>query len=59
MQEYGLEWLYRLVQEPNRLWKRYLPLSPVYLTLVLLEALSLFRVPVLMPDGTEPEESYG
>ncbi len=59
MQKYGLEWLYRLVQEPSRLWKRYLLLGPVYLTLVLLEALSILRVPVLMPDGTETEESYG
>ena len=24
MQEVGLEWLYRLLQEPGRLWKRYL-----------------------------------
>lgn len=24
MQDYGLEWLFRLVQEPQRLWKRYL-----------------------------------
>lgn len=24
MREHGLEWLYRLVQEPRRLWKRYL-----------------------------------
>ncbi|MEM6805377.1 MAG: WecB/TagA/CpsF family glycosyltransferase [Bacteroidota bacterium] len=23
MQDNGLEWLYRLIQEPNRLWKRY------------------------------------
>lgn len=59
MQKYGLEWLYRLVQEPGRLWKRYLMLGPVYLTLVLLEALSIFKVSVLMPDGREPEESYG
>jgi N-acetylglucosaminyldiphosphoundecaprenol N-acetyl-beta-D-mannosaminyltransferase len=59
MQRYGLEWLYRLVQEPGRLWKRYLLQGPVYLTLVLLEAFSIFKVPALMPDGTEPEESYG
>jgi N-acetylglucosaminyldiphosphoundecaprenol N-acetyl-beta-D-mannosaminyltransferase len=59
MQRHGLEWLYRLVQEPRRLWKRYLLLGPVYLTLVLLEALSVYRVPVLMPDGTETAESYG
>jgi N-acetylglucosaminyldiphosphoundecaprenol N-acetyl-beta-D-mannosaminyltransferase len=24
MQDFGLEWLYRVVQEPGRLWKRYL-----------------------------------
>jgi N-acetylglucosaminyldiphosphoundecaprenol N-acetyl-beta-D-mannosaminyltransferase len=59
MQKYGLEWFYRLVQEPRRLWKRYLLLGPVYLTLILLEALSIYRVSVLMPDGTETEESYG
>lgn len=24
MQEYGLEWLFRVIQEPRRMWKRYL-----------------------------------
>jgi N-acetylglucosaminyldiphosphoundecaprenol N-acetyl-beta-D-mannosaminyltransferase len=24
MQDYGLEWLYRVIQEPKRMWKRYL-----------------------------------
>ena len=24
MQNYGLEWLYRVIQEPGRMWKRYL-----------------------------------
>jgi N-acetylglucosaminyldiphosphoundecaprenol N-acetyl-beta-D-mannosaminyltransferase len=24
MREHGLEWLFRLVQEPQRLWRRYL-----------------------------------
>ncbi|WP_306671137.1 WecB/TagA/CpsF family glycosyltransferase [Endozoicomonas sp. SESOKO1] len=24
MQKYGLEWFYRIVQEPRRMWKRYL-----------------------------------
>ena len=28
MQSAGLEWLYRLAQEPRRLWKRYLTLQP-------------------------------
>jgi N-acetylglucosaminyldiphosphoundecaprenol N-acetyl-beta-D-mannosaminyltransferase len=24
MQRCGLEWLYRLIQEPRRMWRRYL-----------------------------------
>jgi N-acetylglucosaminyldiphosphoundecaprenol N-acetyl-beta-D-mannosaminyltransferase len=28
MQRCGLEWLYRLRQEPRRLWKRYLTYNP-------------------------------
>jgi N-acetylglucosaminyldiphosphoundecaprenol N-acetyl-beta-D-mannosaminyltransferase len=31
----GLEWLYRLVQEPRRLWRRYLIGNPYFLYLVL------------------------
>lgn len=31
----GLEWLYRLVQEPRRLWKRYLLRDPKFLLIVL------------------------
>ena len=28
MQAVGLEWLYRLVQEPRRLWRRYARYNP-------------------------------
>lgn len=35
MQDYGLEWLYRLIQEPRRLWNRYLVLNS-YFSLLLL-----------------------
>ncbi len=38
MQRAGLEWLFRLVHEPGRLWRRYLLLNPVYVTLVLAQA---------------------
>ncbi len=31
----GLEWLYRLAQEPRRLWKRYLLRDPEFLLIVL------------------------
>ena len=30
MGDRGLEWLFRLVQEPRRLWRRYLILNPLY-----------------------------
>jgi N-acetylglucosaminyldiphosphoundecaprenol N-acetyl-beta-D-mannosaminyltransferase len=59
MQSAGLEWAYRLAQEPTRLWKRYVLLNPVYLAGVFLEALGLYKVPVLFPNGAESEESYG
>jgi UDP-N-acetyl-D-mannosaminuronic acid transferase (WecB/TagA/CpsF family) len=31
MQRSGLQWAYRLAQDPRRLWKRYLKLNPAYL----------------------------
>lgn len=34
MQRSGLEWVFRLAQEPRRLWKRYLYLNPLYLLLL-------------------------
>ena len=30
LQDYGLEWLFRLIQEPKRLWRRYLILNPLF-----------------------------
>lgn len=43
LQNAGLEWLYRLVHEPKRLWKRYVLLNPLYLSLLLLQYLGLRR----------------
>lgn len=37
MQKYGLEWFYRLVQEPKRMWKRYLVGNTKFISLVLKE----------------------
>jgi exopolysaccharide biosynthesis WecB/TagA/CpsF family protein len=37
LQDRGLEWLFRLVQEPKRLWKRYVYLNPMYLLFVMLQ----------------------
>jgi len=34
-QRFGLEWLYRVAQEPRRLWRRYLVTNTIFLVLVL------------------------
>jgi len=51
LQRYGLEWSFRLVHEPRRLWRRYLLLNPLYLTLVLAQFFGLhgFDTIGLMP----------
>jgi UDP-N-acetyl-D-mannosaminuronic acid transferase (WecB/TagA/CpsF family) len=43
MQRRGLEWFFRLVQEPRRLWRRYLLLNPLFIVLTLLQRLGLKR----------------
>lgn len=37
MQKIGMEWFYRLIQEPKRMWKRYLIGNPKFIFLVLKE----------------------
>lgn len=37
---YGLEWLYRLAQEPRRLWRRYLVRDPRFFGIVVRERLA-------------------
>ena len=39
MQRLGLEWLFRLSQEPRRLWKRYAVTNPRFLFLIVRELL--------------------
>lgn len=47
LQRLGLEWFYRLAQEPGRLWKRYLLLNPLFVTLL---SLQLFRLKRFDPE---------
>jgi len=37
IQRSGFEWLYRLIQEPGRLWKRYLVNNPLFIGRILLQ----------------------
>ena len=41
MQRNGLEWLFRLLAEPRRLWRRYLVNNPLFIMLILMQALGL------------------
>lgn len=43
MQQSGLEWLFRLWQEPRRLWYRYLVYNPLFIVLVLAQTLGIRR----------------
>jgi UDP-N-acetyl-D-mannosaminuronic acid transferase (WecB/TagA/CpsF family) len=42
MSEVGLEWLFRIVCEPKRLWKRYLVDDLPFLILILKQKLNLY-----------------
>jgi N-acetylglucosaminyldiphosphoundecaprenol N-acetyl-beta-D-mannosaminyltransferase len=43
MQQAGLEWFFRLSQEPRRLWYRYLVYNPLFILLVVGQLLKLRR----------------
>ena len=43
MQKTGLEWAFRLWQEPRRLWRRYLYLNPMFIIAILLQLTGLKR----------------
>ena len=43
MQKSGLEWLFRLLTEPRRLWRRYFRNNPMFVFLIILQILGLKR----------------
>lgn len=43
MQKCGLEWLYRLLAEPRRLWRRCLKIIPLFILLIIPQILGLTR----------------
>lgn len=51
LQDNGLEWAFRLYQEPARLWRRYLYLNPLYLTLLAAQRCGVRRFD---PDDCTP-----
>lgn len=44
MQRLGMEWVFRLFQEPGRLWRRYLIQNPRFVLLALAELLGILKI---------------
>lgn len=59
LQALGLEWAFRLLKEPSRLWRRYLLLNPAYLALLALQASGLRRFDPARAAPPSAELSYG
>ena len=57
MSDSGLEWLYRLLSEPKRLWKRYLVEDLVFFWLILKQKLNLYTMPNSNEQSYEVEEN--
>lgn len=58
MQRAGLEWLHRLLQEPRRLWHRYLVLGPQFVCLTFAELLRT-RKKALLKKECSNEKTAG
>lgn len=54
-QRWGLEWLYRVLQEPGRLWRRYLTTNTVFVLLLVRERFR--RSPVYVSSINVSEET--
>jgi len=52
LQKLGLEWFFRFLHEPGRLWKRYLSSSADFIILLAKELLTRERTPRFSPPGS-------
>jgi N-acetylglucosaminyldiphosphoundecaprenol N-acetyl-beta-D-mannosaminyltransferase len=56
-QRWGLEWAYRLLQEPRRLWRRYLVTNTVFMGVVLRERMRPHSPYVVAGNGSSTGEN--
>lgn len=56
-QRWGMEWLYRVVQEPRRLWRRYLVTNTLFLFLLVVERIR--RRPAYRDQVTAQDNELG
>ena len=53
VRDLGLEWLYRWIQEPRRLWRRYATTIPPFIWLALKQLLTTDRVSEVSLEGSD------
>jgi N-acetylglucosaminyldiphosphoundecaprenol N-acetyl-beta-D-mannosaminyltransferase len=51
MKRAGLQWFHRLMQEPRRLWWRYLKTNSIFLFLAVITVLRIRNFPLSEPVG--------
>lgn len=54
----GLQWLHRLLQEPSRLWRRYLLNNPLFIVCALLQIIGLKHYPLKARSESPRPYSY-
>ncbi len=54
LQKFGLEWVYRMIQEPRRLWRRYVFLNPAFLAMLFAQ---FARLTSFEDKGREPRQT--
>jgi len=59
MQRLGLEWCFRLWQEPKRLWRRYLLLNPLFLLMLGMQLTGIRRFRYTPRTEQPPELMFG
>jgi N-acetylglucosaminyldiphosphoundecaprenol N-acetyl-beta-D-mannosaminyltransferase len=59
LQDAGLEWAFRLVQEPKRLWRRYALLNPLYVAMVAAQASHIMKFSTRASARPPHELNYG
>jgi len=59
IQKIGLQWLYRLIQDPRRLWRRYLVTNTQFVYLLLLQLLGIWTPDPANGDRPSNELMYG
>jgi N-acetylglucosaminyldiphosphoundecaprenol N-acetyl-beta-D-mannosaminyltransferase len=52
----GMQWLHRFLQEPRRLWRRYLRNNPLFVVYALLQIIGWKRY--TLETGSSPSQSY-